>query len=78
MKVERQYFRVAPVGAGVETVYCGKDEATGTRFVFSDTLEDGTEYGLALDLTEVVDKPSNQMLEYGQKGMDTYLEENGP
>ncbi len=88
MRVERQWFYwdnddVEARGlAGTRTeprmVYTSdKESATGTLFVFTDTDEDGQEFGLQITITEVSSLPSNWILEQAQIVMDEYIE-NAP
>ncbi len=53
-------------------------QATGTHWVFTDTLEDGTEFGLAVTETAVSWIPSEYIIEQITSAFDSYREENGP
>ena len=52
--------------------------AVGTLWVFTDTLEDGSEFGLQVTETQVTWLPSEFIVEQIESAMDSYRAENGP
>ena len=67
------------IGEVVEMVYTDNYKlATGTLWVFTDTLEDGSEFGLQVTETEVTWIPSEYIIEQITSAFDSYREENGP
>ncbi len=53
-------------------------EATGTQWVFTDKLDDGTEYGISVIETQVTWLPSEYIIEQVTSAMESYVAEHGP
>ena len=74
MNIEHFHFKIVDE----EMVPSIREHATHTKFIFTDFLEDRSEYGLAVKVKKVLDEPSSSMLEHAEKALAEYLQENGP
>ena len=55
-----------------------KENAMATQYVFTDTLEDGTEFGLMMTESEVTHEPHDNHLITVERAMEEYRKEHGP
>ena len=74
MRTEHFHFRIEDE----EMIPCVKADATHTKFAYKDVLEDGSEYGLAMTLTEVTSEPTPYMNEVAERALEAYRIEHGP
>ena len=79
MRQERQWYYIEGEGDDAVMHYTPDPNlAQGTQWVFTDVLEDGSEYGLMVNETDVSEEPSEFILRAVTGAMDRYLKDQGP
>jgi hypothetical protein len=76
MRIEYNFVRYEGTEEEPVQILCGRDEATCTIFICTDTMPDGEEFGLSVQVTEVVDELDEFRLKTAQEAIDRYRKEN--
>ena len=78
MNIERNWYYWDKEDDEMQQVFTvNKDRAEGTLFFFSESLEDGSEFGLAVNVPSVEVEPSDIVRKTAQRSLDDYRDEHG-
>jgi hypothetical protein len=75
MRTEYVFVRYEGEDDDVKQIQCGRDEATCTIFIFTDVMPDGEEYGVSVQMTEVLDELPEPYLKTVRQSLDKYRKE---